>query len=316
MPNPIFELQNLGKQYPKTETWALKNVDLTIQQGEIFGLLGENGAGKSTLVKQIVGLLKPTTGTVLFQGENISTNPMKVSLNVGYMPQKATSLNHMKVSEAIYYTAHLRGLTRRDARKEVERLLSLWQIENLKDKNNTKLSGGQQRLVRLAVAMAGRLPVLILDEPTNDLDPMRRKLAWDNLRELNQQDGTTIIFITHDALEAEKIIQRVGIMRDGGLIAVGNPKELKKAVDQSLRLDLFFEAGKPPAVPDRLEPVVDQEGHRRYMVDWDEIPQIMAQLNLDEIDDLRLNSASLEDLYLHYTVEPKTAAGEGSQHGA
>ncbi len=309
MPNPIFELTNLGKQYPKANDWALKNVDLTIPQGEIFGLLGENGAGKSTLVKQLVGLLKPTEGTVLFCGQNIVNNQSQVALNIGYMPQKATSLNVMTVKESLYYTAHLRGLSRHDANLEVDRLLKLWQIEELKEKNNRKLSGGQQRLLRLAVAMAGRLPVLVLDEPTNDLDPMRRKLAWDNLRKLNKEEGTTIIFITHDALEAEKIIQRVGIMRDGRLTAVGNPKELKKQVDQSLRLDLFFEPSKPPTVPGSLAPVIDQDGHRRYMVAWDAIPEIMAQLNLDEIDDLRLNSASLEDLYLHYTVE-ESAGGD------
>lgn len=312
MPNYIFELINLGKQYPKNHEWALRNVDLAIQQGEIFGLLGENGAGKSTLVKQLVGLLKPTEGRILFQGKDIINHPLQVALNIGYMPQKATSLNLMTVNESIYYTAHLRGLSRHDARLEVDRLLKIWRIEEIKNKNNRQLSGGQQRLLRLAVAMAGRLPVLILDEPTNDLDPMRRKLAWDNLRQLNKQDGTTIIFITHDALEAEKIIQRVGIMRDGGLIAVGNPKELKKNVDQALRLDLFFEPGHPPCVPDTLRPVFDQNGHRRYMVDWDTVPAIMTQLNLDEIDDLRLNSASLEDLYLHYTINP--AAGEEVQH--
>ncbi len=307
MPKHLFELTNLGKQYPKADDWALKDVNLTIDQGEIFGLLGENGAGKSTLVKQLVGLMKPTKGSVLFQGKDVANNHMRTAIDIGYMPQTAGSLNHMTVRESIYFSAHLRGLSRHDSKLEVDRLLKLWQIENLRDKSNQKLSGGQQRLLRLAVAMAGRLPVLILDEPTNDLDPVRRKLAWDNLRQLNQKQGTTIIFITHDAIEAEKIIQRVGIMRRGNLIAVGNPKELKKSVDQSLRLDLFFEPGHPPFVPHSLDPVIDQEGHRRYMIAWEILPTIMAQLNLDEIDDLRLNSASLEDLYLHYTAEDQPA---------
>ena len=185
MPNHLFELNNLSKKYPKATDWALRNVDLTIEQGEIFGLLGENGAGKSTLVKQLVGLLKPTEGSIRFRGEKIANNSTQVAFDIGYMPQKATSLNVMTVNESLYYTAHLRGLSRHDAQLEVDRLLKMWRIEELKDKNNRQLSGGQQRLLRLAVAMAGRLPVLILDEPTNDLDPMRRKLAWDNLRRIN-----------------------------------------------------------------------------------------------------------------------------------
>ena len=104
----------------------------------------------------------------------------------------------------------------------------------MRDRYSSRLSGGQRRLLRLAVAMAGQPPILILDEPTNDLDPQRRKLVWDVLREENQQRGTTIIFITHDAIEAEKVIQRVGIMRNGKLVANGRPSELKQAVDQKL----------------------------------------------------------------------------------
>jgi len=89
-----------------------------------------------------------------------------------------------------------------------------------------RLSGGQKRLLQIAIALAASPPVLILDEPTNNLDPQRRKLVWDTLREVNQQLGTTVVFITHDAIEAEKVIQRVGILREGELVAVGRPSEL------------------------------------------------------------------------------------------
>ena len=103
--------------------------------------------------------------------------------------------------------------------------------------------------------MAGSLPVLVLDEPTNDLDPQRRKQVWDILRQLNRQKGTTIIFITHDAIEAEKIIQRVGIMRQGELVALGRPSDLKAQVYQTLRLELFFQPDAPP------DPIGDQQHH-------------------------------------------------------
>lgn len=106
-----------------------------------------------------------------------------------------------------------------EAHQERDRLLALGQIETLRDQDNSRLTGGQRRFLPLAVAMAGSLPMLILDEPTNDLDPLRRRLVWDVLRQVNREQGTTIFFITHDAIEAEKVIERVGIMREGALVA-------------------------------------------------------------------------------------------------
>ncbi|MEM8859076.1 MAG: ABC transporter ATP-binding protein [Chloroflexota bacterium] len=300
MNQSVFEIEHLSKRYPQTENWAVHDVTLNIRQGEIFGLLGDNGAGKSTLVKQMVGLLKPTQGSIKFCGRSVDAQPETIALNVGYMPQKTNSLNQMTVNEALFYTSHLRGLSRREAKQEVRRLIKLWQIENIENVNNRNLSGGQRRLLYLAVATAGRPPVIILDEPTNDLDPLRRNLVWSRLRQLNREEGTTIIFITHDAVEAEKIIQRVGIMRSGSLLALGRPQALKKVIDHSLRLDLFFDPDQPPQVPAGLNQVMQQDGHWRYLVDWDEAPKLMNKLNLDQIDDFRLNSASLEDLYLYY----------------
>ena len=305
----IFEISNLSKKYPKSEDWAVKDVNLQIKQGEIFGLLGENGAGKSTLVKQVVGLLKPTDGTIKFNGRSIAElDPAETAIEIGYMPQKATSLNQMTVWESLYFTSHLRGLTRPEAKQETQRLIKLWKLEKLENKNNRHLSGGQMRMLRLAVAMAGKPPILILDEPTNDLDPMRRNLVWDILRKINREEGTTIIFITHDAVEAEKIIERVGIMREGSLVAVGRPRDLKKVVDQSLRLDLFFDPSHPPQIPQMVRQVIRQAGHWRFIVEWDAVPTLMSQLNLAEIEDFRLYSATLEDLYLHYTEEKHEAS--------
>jgi ABC-type multidrug transport system ATPase subunit len=153
--------------------------------------------------------------------------------------------------------------------------------------------------------MAGRLPVLILDEPTNDLDPQRRRMVWDNLKQLNQSQGTTIIFITHDAIEAEKIIQRVGILRQGELVAVGRPSELKKQVAQQLRLELFFPPETPPHLPAHLTPHQLQPGRWLAWVERGDIGQVLNGLNLEQLDDFRLYSATLEDLYVHYANQSR-----------
>ena len=244
-----YDIKGVTKVYPGHVQAANKEISLQVHQGEIFGFLGENGAGKTTLVRQMVNLLRSSSGTITLYGQPVARDPLHVPLHVGYMPQETHSLNVLTVGEALFFTAHLRGLSRAEARRERDALLSMWRIEELRDRYSPRLSGGQRRLLRLAVAMAWSPPVLILDEPTNDLDPLRRRLVWDVLRQVNDERGTTIVFITHDAIEAEKVIQRVGIMRQGELVAVGRPSELKRAIDRKLRLELFFPSQRPPALP-------------------------------------------------------------------
>jgi ABC-type cobalamin/Fe3+-siderophores transport system ATPase subunit len=181
----VYDIQHLVKCYPGQTQPANNDITLQIEVGEIFGILGENGAGKSTLVRQMVNLMRSTSGSIHLFGQDIASNPHCVTLNVGYMPQDGRALNQLTVGEALYFTAHLRGKSRADARKERDLLLDLWQIQSLRDKISTRLSGGQKRLLQIAVAMAGAPPVLILDEPTNDLDPQRRVQVWNVLRQLN-----------------------------------------------------------------------------------------------------------------------------------
>jgi ABC-2 type transport system ATP-binding protein len=290
---PLYELHDLVKIYPGQAQPANDHITLTIEAGEIFGLLGDNGAGKSTLVRQMANLIAPTSGQLIFLGRPFCRISPQIPLYVGYMPQEASAINNLTVGEALYFTAHLRGLSRASARQERDRLLELWQIEPLRRKIGLQLSGGERRLMQLAVAMAGNPPVLLLDEPTNDLDPVRRKQVWEILRRLNREQGTTIIFITHDAIEAEKIIQRVGIMRQGKLAAVGKPGELKAQVDQKLRLELFTARDEAPHLLDGFFP--RRLDVRRWLV-YLERPQagaLIDALDFNEVDDFRLYSATL-----------------------
>lgn len=296
----VYDIQKLTKQYPGQAQPANADISLQIQAGEIFGLLGDNGAGKSTLVRQMVNLLRRTSGAITLFGKPVDQDPLYVPRYVAYMPQDKAALNNLTVGEALYFTAHLRGLKRQTAQQERERLLDLWQIGPLRDQYCPRLSGGQRRLLLLAVAMAGQLPVLVLDEPTNDLDPQRRKLVWDVLRAENRSQGTTIIFITHDAMEAEKIIQRVGILREGRLVALGAPTALKHQVDQQLRLELFFTPEDPPTLPSNLTPQTLDAGRWLVYLERDQAGQVLQQLDMTRIHDFRLYSATLEDLYLHY----------------
>ena len=299
----VYDIRDLVKIYPGQTAPANRNITLQIEQGEIFGLLGDNGAGKSTLVKQMINLVRSTSGSITLFGQPISRDPLYVPMNVGYMPQDGLALNNLTVDEALFFTAHLRGLSRADANRERDTLLDLLQMHGLRGKIVPQLSGGEKRLLQIAIALASNPPVLILDEPTNDLDPQRRKLVWETLRRLNRENGTTIVFITHDAIEAEKVIQRVGIMREGELVALGKPSELKGLVDKKLRLELFFSPDTPPRLPPILPCRKLDAGRWLVLLEWEEMMPVLNLLDLSQLDDFRLYSATLEDLYLHYAKQ-------------
>ncbi len=296
----VYDVDNVTKIYPRQSIPANKAISLQIRHGEIFGLLGDNGAGKTTLVRQMVALLPTTSGKIKLFGRDVTRDPLHVPTHVGYMPQEARALNNLTVSESLFYTARLRGLSRSDARREHDRVIGLWDIDAIRGKVSSKLSGGERRLLRLAVAMIADPPILILDEPTNDLAPQRRRLVWEVLGHMNRERGTTILFVTHDAIEAERAIQRVGIMRSGELIVVGEPSDLKRKMDRKLRLELFFRPDVPPRMPEGLAYHELHPGRWLAWIDREEASTVLAQLDMVRLEDFRLTSATLEDLYVQY----------------
>lgn len=311
----VYELHKITKHYPSQPVPANDNISFVISAGEIFGLLGDNGAGKSTLIRQMVNLLRPSAGEIRFFGKPIGEQALELPLRVGYMPQRQSAVNQLTASEAIYFTAHLRGQTRNDALKERDRLVDLWQIGQVAHKPALKLSGGEGRLLQLSLAMAGSPPVLILDEPTNELSPQRRKQVWENLRSVNRQQGTTVIFITHDAIEAEKIIQRVGILHQGRLLAIGKPSDLKRQIDHQLRLELHFSPDTPPKLDPTLPITQLDSGRWLVYLNHDQVEQTLASLDMRQIDDFKLYSATLEDLYLHVAGEGQKGDKEMGREG-
>lgn len=296
---PVFDIAGLTKAYGRERRVANDSVTLSIARGEIFGILGDNGAGKTTLVRQLVGLVAPTGGTVRFLGTPVDQAERPLTTQVGYMPQSAFALNNLRVREAIFFTARFRGLSRREARGEVLRLLDEWGIAPLADRVAKELSGGQRRLLQLAVTMAGRPPVLILDEPTNDLDPVNRQRVWQLLRDANRE-GATIIFVTHEAIEAEKVVHRVAILRAGRVVALGRPLTLKREIGHQFRLELIGSPGRPPALPDWVPCTEVEPGRWLATVAKGNVGDIMAALDVAQFDDVRLSSSTLEDLYIHY----------------
>lgn len=300
----IFQVEALTKIYPKAKRPANDRLSFTIQQGEVFGLLGPNGAGKSTLVGQLAGLVRPTSGSIRLFDIDVLQHPEVVAEYVSIQPQNSIALWDLTAQESIYQTGRMRGMSQAAARRQTDELIEELGMGHFANRPIRRLSGGQRRLVLLGVAFIGDRPIQIFDEPTNDLDPEARRRVWDRLTRLSRT-GTTIILVTHNVLEAEQVIGRVGIVNEGRLLALGTPGELKARIDQRIRLDL-----SPKGAPESVAPLLEELGEAvqrpggRWTVYCDRaqtratIDTLLARLTIDGLDDFRILTPSLEDVYL------------------
>lgn len=312
--NHVYQIENVTKRFGKGRAAqksrpANSDISLEIQAGEVFGLLGSNGAGKSTLIRQMVNLLAPTEGRIWLYGNDIAHKPEAVTRYVAYMPQKPIALLDLTTEEAIYFTGHMRGMERAEAKRQADQLVTTWGLDEVRHKAVRHLSGGQHRLVGLAVTLIGARPVLILDEPTNELDPAYRKLVWEYIRELNQQHGTTIILVTHNVQEAERALDRVAIMSQGKVVGRGRVSELKAQIDQSIRLELFLKpetAAQSALLLRQFERAQELKAlHWAVLVPRtnaeDTIHTILSSVRLENLEDFRVHTATLEDVYMNLT---------------
>lgn len=229
----IVSIKNVSKTFGKHA--VLKNINLDILSGEIFGFLGPSGAGKTTLVKQLVGLDTPT------EGENEIFNKKMPSLDlierIGYMAQSDALYNELSAKENLEFFASLYGLKGSNRQKRINEVMEIVNLSEHLNKLVSNYSGGMKRRLSLATALLHEPELLILDEPTVGIDPVLRKSIWDAFQN-SKKNGTTLIITTHVMDEAEKC-DRLGMIRDGELIAVGTPEELK-AQTQSASIEEAF----------------------------------------------------------------------------
>ncbi|MBR3118057.1 ABC transporter ATP-binding protein [Oceanobacillus profundus] len=235
--NSCISIQHVFKQFGKHE--VLKDINLEIEEGEIFGLLGPSGAGKSTLIKELAGLDVPTSGENYMFGERMPT--LKLMERIGYMAQADALYEELSANENLQFFASLYGLK---GKKKKERINEVMQLVDLSDHLNkpvSNYSGGMKRRLSLAIALLHEPEMLILDEPTVGIDPVLRKSIWDAFYDLNRK-GTTIIVTTHVMDEAEKC-DRLGLMRDGELIAVGTAEALRNETNSDTIEQAFLVYG-------------------------------------------------------------------------
>ena len=304
---PAYEVRNLSKTYRSPVVHANDSISFTADVGEAFGLLGPNGAGKSTLVRQLVGLLEPTLGDIRLFGEQVEAGKpgKRVGRTVAYLPQGALTLGELKVAEAIRWTGKLRGVGKVPATNETEELLHILELHEVRDRQVRKLSGGQKRLVQLGMTFVGRLPVLILDEPTADIDVALRQRIWDLISE-RCQAGSSVILVTHDVAEAERALQRVAILDRGRVVASGTPAELKSKLAHRTRLDIVVAEGSTVSAEILAADIAGETRVRgRHISAWvpaDEavrsLEKVMGAAGSEALEDVHLITPTLEDVYL------------------
>jgi ABC-2 type transport system ATP-binding protein len=281
---------------------ANDGVSVAVDAGQVFGLLGHNGAGKTTLVNQIVGLLLPDAGSVLIAGRDAIADPGYARRVCSLQPQAQLPIDGLTPRQAIELVGRLRGGRAGDVRARRDRLLESLALSEWMDTDGSRLSGGVKRLVSFAMAAVVPGLVIVLDEPTNDVDPVRRRLLWEQVRAL-ADEGAAVLLVTHNVTEAERSVDRLALLDRGRVIAEGTPGELKAGLAGDLRLELVFESGASAPRPAGFVRRYLPNGSRAVAT----VPADSAGMAVDWaeglrrsglVDEFSLTPATLEDAYI------------------
>jgi ABC-2 type transport system ATP-binding protein len=293
---PILDIRDLRKRYGNG-TVANDGISLALEPGEVYGLLGPNGAGKTTLVRQLLGLLKPTSGTITVEGVDVIADPGFARRRIGFLPQGQFDMQSVHVDELIYAVAKLRGHSRADARQRTEDVIARLDLGAFRKTAMHTASGGVRRLAGFAAAIVGDTRLLVLDEPTNDVDPIRRQLLWDTIAHLGHS-GTTVLLVTHNLAEAERVIDRLAIIDGGRILREGTPSSLRSVVTEKLRLEITL-AAADVAVHPALIPDPRRSG--LYLFEERALTTVTAWLgslrDRNELLDFRIGPPDLDDIY-------------------
>ncbi len=226
---PMIEVQNLRKEFPPIS--AVDGLSLTVGKGEIFGIVGPDGAGKTTTLRIVCGLMNPTSGTVHVTGLDVTRETEAVKDRIGYMAQKFGLYPDLTVQENMLFYADLFGIATEERNRVAVSLLEMTRMLPFRDRYAGKLSGGMKQKLALMCTLLHRPEVLILDEPTNGVDPVSRRDFWKILRKL-VADGLTV-FVTTAYLDEADLCDRVGLMNAGRLILLDTPKALKESLPET-----------------------------------------------------------------------------------
>jgi len=296
----MLKISSLSKRFGQRQ--ALNNLSLHLPPGEIYGLLGPNGAGKTTALNMLCGLLKPDSGEILLKGQPVSA---ATKLLVGVMPQQNLLYQSLTCRETLSFLARIYGISRLELPDRVHDCLK---AVNLADRANDvvgDLSGGMQRRLSLAAAIIHQPKLVVLDEPSTGLDIEARYEVWELIRQLKQQ-GVTVLLTTHLLDEVERLCDRIGIIKQGELLAEGTLETLRKRIPAAEVVVIETQ--------DENEAIARAKSHgftpRRYGNDlafWIpellELPELLSRFSGLTVDSISRHRVGLEHIYLEITQD-------------
>ncbi|MBV1849113.1 ATP-binding cassette domain-containing protein [Catellatospora tritici] len=287
---------------------AVRGVDLSVAEGEIFGFLGPNGAGKTTTLRMLATLLEPDGGTAVIAGADLRKDPGEVRRRIGYVAQGGSTWDDSTGREELVLHARMYGISKAEAQRRAADALQTFELAEYADRKCKTYSGGQRRRVDIALGIIHQPKVVFLDEPTTGLDPQSRAHMWGEVRKLREM-GMTVFLTTHYLDEADALCDRLAIMDHGQIVAEGTPADLKQEVlgdvvsvqlqrDVPRAADLFGDAD----FVRKLE--TTEQSLRLYVEDGaSAIPHVLRSLDAEKIaiDGIELHRPSLDDVFLAKT---------------
>ena len=285
----VLEINNLTKFYGSV--LAVKDLSLTLKEGEIFGFIGPNGAGKSTTIRAIMNLIHRTEGTILFEGKVLKKDDIALKEQIGYLPSEIYLYEDMTVKEILDYHASFYKKDLKKRREDLVNRLKLDESRKIED-----LSLGNLKKLGIVLAFMHEPKLLIFDEPTSGLDPVMQQVFYELLEE-EKEKGTTIFYSTHILSEISKVCDRVGFIKDGTLLKIETIEEMKR---KNLTFVTVESKDVKKIVHDLKLDMLEQSDHMikfKNACPADDLIQVLSKYHIDK---LLIEEATLEDMFLHY----------------
>ncbi len=311
MKESAIQIENLTKIYHTNNVKAVDSLDLEIYKGEIFGLLGPNGAGKTTLIRMLVGLLKSSSGQILYNGEELNVNSSKLKKQIGYVPQEAAFWKNLTVYENLHVIGATYNIPNKELKNRINHLLEGLYLVEHKKKMASKLSGGMKRRLNLAMGMVHNPQILLLDEVFVGLDPQTRNYLYDYLRDFASKENKTIIITSHLMEIVDALSDRVAIIDLGKMLAADTPENLKNTHGKGDILELEINKDFDDSLLDKLTKTVkdikaekkDKSIIVKTLNAIAKMPKILDVIEGDgfEAVDVKLTKQSLETVFISLT---------------
>ena len=298
----IISIKNFKLSFGNKE--IIRGLSFNVKKGEIFGFLGSNGSGKTTTIRALLGIYQADSGELLINGEEFS--PERIGA-IGYLPEERGLYKKEKVIDVMQYFGRLKGLSKKEAQEFSKKYLKRVGLEDKANLNIDKLSGGQQQKIQLGITIMGKPEILILDEPTKGFDPVNRQLLMDIIEEENTR-GATIMMVTHQMDEVEKICNRALLLKNGKMEAYGTVDEIRnKFGKQRIILEFVGELTKS----DKFEIIKKEANYAELSLkaDSQEILKELVSKNL-QIINFKVQKSTLNEIFLNIYGEENEVENE------